>query len=326
MLDDIIGQHNIKKVLQRGVAAEKLAHAYLFWAAEGMGKYTLAHRFAKALLCTSVNPPCGTCKACKLFEGGTLPDFRVIEKLKDDKEIKIKAIRDMQEEVYTKPVYSHKKVYIIRDADNMNPEAQNCLLKTLEEPPHYIHIILTASNVNALLQTVRSRVVRLDFEPYSKEEFALILDRSDKQDVNDFIYFTAEGIPGRAIQLISGKNEMTVRDEAAEMLFKLTEDPLVIYRIHSFMENNKEKIDWILDTMKSIMRDMLICHVNKKDELLLNLDKKDMIILYAPKWKVSSLIGCIDLIEECKKSLKAKGNYSIATQAMLLNIREECNL
>lgn len=327
MLDDMIGQNNLKKVLQRGVETGRIAHAYLLWASVGMGKYTLARSFAKALLCTSNDPACGECKACKLFEGGTLPDFKIIEKVKDDKEIKIKAIRDMQEEVYVKPVYSGKKVYIIQDADSMNTEAQNCLLKTLEDPPHYLHIVLTASNVNALLPTVRSRVVRLDFAPYSKEEFSAILNRlGHGEEAGSTAYSMAEGVPGRAVQLMSGKNEMTVRDGIAEMLFELKTDTLAIYRIHSFMEKNKEYIDWILDSMISLIRDMLVYHMNKKEELLLNTDKKDMIILHAHKWGVKSLISCIGILDDGRKSLKAKGNYGIATQAMLLKIREECNL
>lgn len=108
------------------------------------------------------------CKSCIEFDSDNNPDFQLIES--EDGKIKIEKIRQMQRKVAEKPIISKNKVYIINDADTMTTEAQNCLLKTLEEPPEYITIILVCSNDGNLLSTIKSRCTRIQFEPISNNE------------------------------------------------------------------------------------------------------------------------------------------------------------
>ena len=105
---------------------------------------------------------CNHCKSCVEFDGGNNPDFVYIEP--DGKVIKIEQIRELQTKVIEKPVNSNKKVYVINDADLMTKEAQNCLLKTLEEPPEYIVIILIVNNESKVLTTIKSRCMKIYFE------------------------------------------------------------------------------------------------------------------------------------------------------------------
>ena len=134
MFENIVGNAKNKEILEKLIKIEKTVHSYMFIGEEGIGKKLIAKEFAKMLLCTYEEQKyCDHCKSCIGFNSNNNPDFYIIEP--DGNSIKIDQIRQMQEEIYTKPIISNKKVYIIDNADTMTKEAQNCLLKTLEEPP-----------------------------------------------------------------------------------------------------------------------------------------------------------------------------------------------
>ena len=146
--NNIIGNNNVKNILIKSINNETVLHSYMFIGEQGIGKKLVAEQFAKMSLCEAYEgKECDKCKSCVEFDSGNNPDFKMIEP--DGKTIKIEQIREMQTKVAEKPVNSGKKIYIIDDADLMTKEAQNCLLKTLEEPPEYIVIILIVSNENA---------------------------------------------------------------------------------------------------------------------------------------------------------------------------------
>ena len=138
-----------------------LSHSYLFVGQEGIGKKLFAKELAKMALCLNNKTENDNCSSCVKFDSGNNPDFVLIEP--DGNSIKIAQIREMQENVYTKPIVSRKKVFIINDSDKMTEEAQNSLLKTLEEPPEYIMIILITANENKLLNTIKSRCLKISF-------------------------------------------------------------------------------------------------------------------------------------------------------------------
>ena len=142
----------------------------MFVGTEGIGKAMFAKTFANMLFCVSdEEKPCGNCKPCIEFLGNNNPDFMQID-AEDGKSIKIEQIRQLQEKVIEKPINSGKKVYIINNSELMTIEAQNCLLKTLEEPPEYVVIILIVSNENKLLTTIKSRCTKIYFESLSNEK------------------------------------------------------------------------------------------------------------------------------------------------------------
>lgn len=117
------------------------------------------------------------CKSCICFETQNHPDIQVINE--ESETIKISTIREMIQTVYEKPILSEKKIYIINDSDKMTKEAQNSLLKTLEEPPEYIIIILIASNSDMILNTIKSRCTKIVFEKLKNEEIKEILQEKN---------------------------------------------------------------------------------------------------------------------------------------------------
>ena len=137
MFETILGNEKNKQILQKSIQNNTISHSYMFVGIQGIGKKIIAKEFAKNILCLNQenknsNTNC-TCKSCIEFETNNNPDFSIIEP--DGNSIKIEQIRELQKRIQEKPIISNSKVYIIDNADMMTQEAQNCLLKTLEEPP-----------------------------------------------------------------------------------------------------------------------------------------------------------------------------------------------
>ena len=166
---NIIGNENVKELLRNSIVTNSLVHSYMFVGPDGIGKSLFAKELAKIILCTSPKKPCDECSSCIKFNSSNHPDFWVIDS-EDGKNIKIGQIRLLQEQISEKPIVSEKKVYIINNADLMTVEAQNCLLKTLEEPPAYATIILVLSNENKLLNTIKSRCTKIAFSKLSNDD------------------------------------------------------------------------------------------------------------------------------------------------------------
>ena len=168
MFEKIIGNEQNKKTLENIIKQESTAHSYIFSGKESVGKMIFAKEFAKAILCLGNVKPCNSCKSCIQFDSSNNPDFKVIEP--DGNTIKIDQIREITKSVYEKPIVSNRKVYIINDSNLMTREAQNSLLKTLEEPPQYVTIILISSNDNLFLPTIKSRCTKISFNKLEDEE------------------------------------------------------------------------------------------------------------------------------------------------------------
>ena len=206
MFNNILGNDNIKELLTNAVKNNKTSHSYMFVGTDGIGKKMIAKEFAKMILCTDENKYCGTCKSCIEFDGENNPDFRIIEP--DGNSLKIEQIREFQNKVSEKPIISNRKVYIINDSDKMTTEAQNCLLKTLEEPPEFVTIILIGFNESAFLDTIKSRCMILHFNKISDENILRFLEENYQTKVNSQIMLEAfQGSIGKAIQLQDKQEE-----------------------------------------------------------------------------------------------------------------------
>ncbi|MHC4509663.1 MAG: DNA polymerase III subunit [Planctomycetota bacterium] len=180
---EIFCQDRAIDILQRAFASDKWAHAYIFAGPEGVGKFKTAREWAKLLLCKSSNiengfaDSCGSCESCRLFEGGSHPDFshvykELLEFTKDNKgrktpvDLPIDVIREyLIARVPTRPTLSSRKVFVVSEAEKLNAASQNCLLKVLEEPPEYCSIVLLCTRLEALLPTTRSRCQTIRFGP-----------------------------------------------------------------------------------------------------------------------------------------------------------------
>lgn len=323
---DIIGQNEVVSTLKAVLRDDSARHAYIFAGPEGIGKRMVARVFAAALLCSGRNfaDRCENCQTCRLFDSGTNPDFYVVEA--EGASISVDDIRSMQHDISIRPMYSSKKVYLVAEADKMTVQAQNCLLKTLEEPPGYAVIVLTASNSNSLLETIRSRSIIYNFRKNTDEEVkACILKREVKEVAGlDFIVSYADGVPGMALTLIESGDFRLNRDKAVEVILQLkTSKLLEIFNVYDFFEENKDNIDSILDIMLLFYRDLLIAKKSGNENILINSDKKDIILKNVDGFEIGKLIENIAAIEEARRNIKQNANYQLAIEVMLMKLQEE---
>lgn len=170
-LEALAGNEALKQQLSAQQAGRGLSHAYMICGPAGTGKRTLARLMAAALVCTHPGEkPCGQCSACKKALGGIHPDIITVGPLEGKREILVDQVRQVRTDAYIRPNEAERKVYILCQAQTMNPSAQNSLLKLLEEGPAYGAFLLLTDNPGALLPTIRSRCERLTLAPVRVEE------------------------------------------------------------------------------------------------------------------------------------------------------------
>ena len=215
----IKGNIKNRKELEKIVQNNIVLHSYLFLGEDGIGKKEIAKEFAKQILCLTKKDECN-CKSCICFETDNHPDFQLIND--EGETIKISTIREMISTVYEKPILSTKKIYIINDADKMTKEAQNSLLKTLEEPPEYTIIILIASNTDMLLNTIKSRCTKIIFEKLTTQELNEALESKINLDENisEKMYEFFDGSVGKAIKILEKKEIYEALDKFIETIEK----------------------------------------------------------------------------------------------------------
>ncbi len=293
MFQNILGNDKIKELLQEAVKANKVSHSYLFVGQAGIGKKMIATEFAKAILCLGDDKYCNNCKSCLEFDGNNNPDFILIEP--EGNNIKIDQIRNMQRKVQEKPIISNKKVYIINSADLMTKEAQNALLKTLEEPPEFVTIILVGENENEFLATIKSRCMILHFNPISNSDMKKYLEENYNMNVTSNMLDVFQGSIGKAIELKDKQEEYLTIENAID---------------------NLEKED-LIDLIKKL--DILY---TSKDEILDMLDYINIILLKKSKENVK-YTDCIKIVENTKRRIAQNANYDMSIDNMLFNIWEE---
>ena len=290
MFENILGNEKNKNILEKSIKLNKYSHSYVFWGLEGIGKKVFAKEFAKNILCLEQKENCN-CKSCLEIDSNNNPDFQLIEPI--DGKVKIEQIREMQRKVAEKPIISNKKVYIIDNADTMTTEAQNCLLKTLEEPPEYITIILICTNEDNLLSTIKSRCTRMHFEPISIEEIKKYVKKNyPEEDISDNIINLSQGSIGKTIKLNENKN---IYENIEKIFLSMQNKDLIeIVQMSEEIYKAKEEISSILDYMNVI---------------LLRLSKQN-----------TKYIRCIEIVEQTKKRLKANSNYDMCIDNLLFNM------
>ena len=290
MFENILGNEKNKNILEKSIELNKISHSYIFWGIEGIGKKLIAKEFAKNILCLEQQKKCN-CKSCIEFDSNNNPDFQLIEP--NEGKVKIEQIREMQRKVAEKPIISTKKVYIIDNADTMTTEAQNCLLKTLEEPPEYITIILICTNEDNLLSTIKSRCTRMHFESIDTEEVRKnIIQNYPDQEISENIINLSQGSIGKAIKLNQNKN---IYENIEKILLSMQNKDLIeIVQMSEEIYKTKEEINSILDYMNVI---------------LLKLSKQNI-----------KYIRCIEIVEQTKKRLKANSNYDMCIDNLLFNM------
>jgi DNA polymerase-3 subunit delta' len=324
-LDDIVGQEHIIGHLKDILTKDIPGHAYIFSGPGGIGKKTLALAFAAALLCPSglKGDSCGRCTACRMFENLSTPDFYLLNG--GDAGIGIDMIRELKRDIIKRPLYGKRKVYAICDADNMSAQAQNGLLKTLEEPPSFAVMILTVTNYESLLETVRSRAARFDLRRNNPAEIRKLLVNSVgvRQEDIDFIVSYSNGIIGKALKMAGTGYLKKVRGKLLEIIVSLPgAGSFSALEYYSFFEENREDTHELLGVMESLYRDLLAVK-SGADTMLINSDKKDTILSGADMFTAGKIVRNISIVEDTAMKLRYNTSHRMAVEAMLIKLQEE---
>ena len=293
MFEKIIGNNNIKNELIHTVELNKKSHSYLFLGTAGIGKKEIAKEFAKMILCLNEKKYCNHCKSCIEFDSNNNPDFQMVEP--DGNSIKIEQIRQMQRKIIEAPIISQNKVYIINDADLMTIEAQNCLLKTLEEPPEFVTIILIGSNENNFLSTIKSRCTIIKFQDIENSQIKDYLENKYDIKVSDNLLEIFGGSIGKAEKL---KDKQELYNSIIEIIENIENlDIIDLFKRADVIYKSQEEKNSILDAINTI---------------LFKMGKENI-----------KYLNCINIVEDTKIRLNANGNYNMCIDNMLLRIWEE---
>ena len=301
--NEILGNNTIKQDLQEIIDNNTISHSYMFVGIDGIGKKLIAKEFARKILCLNKqNQNCATCDSCIKFNSGNNPDF--LEIFPDGNSIKIAQMREMQEKVYQKPIVSDKKVFIIDQVEKMTEEAQNSLLKTLEEPPEYMVIILITSNENKLLNTVKSRCIRINFTGLSKQDITKYAGAHQINIASQNLLEMCGGSIGKLEKINENIDDYNSLELATN---KLIDGKLknVVEEMNCFniLYESKEIIQDLLDYMTVL----IYLHISKEKD-------------YRQKF-----LNTIKLIEETKQRLNSNTNYDMSIDNLLFKIWEEFN-
>ncbi len=314
--DKVWGHKEAVRLLKAAIQSGHIGHAYIFEGAFGVGKYTLATAFAKAILG---------------IESETHPDLITVtnalygeEKKKDG--LSIDSVRQMRQDVYVKPYLAKQKVYILPHGDLMGIEAQNCLLKVFEEPPEYCTIIILAENANALLQTIRSRAVLLRLHPLAADEVEdYLTENTDLSGSSVKVKACMSGGSiGRALLLIEDTQADALRTELIDNLCALSGGGnKSVYDLVKFLGKNKEKTGLIFDTLKSWFLDLMHIKQLGKNAKITNADKADILASFSAKLTKTAPMSCLEAVVKYEGIIAANANYSVACLCMATELREE---
>ena len=278
---EVFGHDWAVEMLQQHVANATLRHAYLLTGPAGVGRRTLAIRLAQALNCaspTAAGVPCRTCRTCKQIEAGQNIDLMVVQAENEGGTLKVEQIRDVTRFLSLKPYQSQYKIVIFLRFQEANANAQNALLKTLEEAPGYAVLLLTADNAEQLLPTIISRCEIIRLRPLQVEAVAGFLSvRGVPDDKTRFFAHLAGGRPGYALRLSADEQALSFRAERLNDLRKILAAKLH-ERIHyaEKLVKDKDAFRQTLFIWLSYWRDVLLRSSGAEAELT-NIDRAEEI-------------------------------------------------
>ena len=323
--EEILGNEMVKDHFKKAIANHKISHAYILTGEAGMGRKSIANAFAMTLLCEKGgSEPCMTCHSCKQVMSGNHPDLIYVKHEKPGS-IGVDDVREqINDTIMIRPYSSYYKIYIVDEAEKMTVQAQNALLKTIEEPPSYAVIILITTNQEAFLPTILSRCVQMKLKPLKDFTIKSYLTQNlhiPEKDADICAAF-ARGNLGKAIHLASS-------DEFKELFQKVmvlvknvgTMDISMLLDCIREMKEQNFDIGEVLDLMQLWYRDVLMFKVTKDMNLLIFKNEYKMINETGEKVDYAGLEAILAAIDTARTRLNANVNMELAMELLLLTMK-----
>ena len=323
--NSIIGQEQMIEHFKSAIEMDKVSHAYIIQGDYDSGKKLMASVFAKALQCEQKGTePCNHCTSCLQADTGNQPDIIYVSHEKPNS-IGIHDVREqMNASIGIKPYSSDYKIYIVDEAEKMTAEAQNALLKTIEEPPAYAVIFLLTTNLGKLLPTILSRCVVLNIQPVKDElikRHLLSLGVEERQA--EFCTAFSMGNVGKAIRVATSEEFNEIKNDCVHML-KYAKDMQVYELIQAVKELTKYKLQIYdyLDFMLMWYRDVLLLKATGNANSLIYQEEYSSIRDRGNQSSYEGIQKIIEEIEKAKVRLRANVNFELTIELLWLTIKE----
>jgi DNA polymerase-3 subunit delta' len=331
----IIGQEKAIRFLKKAIARGKIPHAFLFTGIQGIGKTTTAIAFTQAINCLEPmeGEGCGRCIMCRRLISGNFPDLIIIEP--DGQNIKIEQIRELNRRLNYRPVAGSYRVTIIKQAEEMNEEAANSFLKTLEEPPLGNILILETIEARDLLSTIVSRCQKIPFQPISFHLISEWLKTEMGMDGEKALLISrlSEGSLGRAINIAKA----TFLEERQDYLSKIMQLPTIskeqamgtaLEYAGRFKKRDKENDESVSTEMSELIglwktwyRDLILMKVDGPAELLINSDFSRKLKAISARLNIDNLIESFVILDQAQRDLDRNLNIGLIMENTYMNLK-----
>lgn len=308
-MKEFIGYEKIIQGFFRRVDKGTLSHAHLIIGPNGIGKSILARVFALKIL----------------NKDKDIDYVDIINYRPSKASMGIDEVREIIEEVSKRPYEGDKKVIIIHEGSKLTVQAQNALLKTIEEPPQGVYIILLAESLETLLDTIKSRCQVYKLTPLNNKQMEMYINtlgRYSEEEIRASLAY-GEGIPGKAERLLNDSNLSELREVIMNLLKDINyakEDLVLIYE--NKLENYKTEKDEILNLMASFIRDIIVAKELEDKNKIINIDKYNDIVEVANSLSYKKLNSMLEYIKEGRVNLMNNGNYSLVISVILMGFLE----
>jgi DNA polymerase-3 subunit delta' len=317
---ELYGHEKAIAILKNAMANNRIAHAYLFYGMEGIGKRTVASLFARALNCEGDSPPCNACASCRKAQHQNHPDIITITA--EGQFIKIGAVKELQEQMKFRPREGRRRVFIVPEADRMNAAAANALLKTLEEPTAGNILLLTTSRPHALPVTILSRCQHLRFTPLPREEVDRYLREKESLDGEAAAVLAASsgGSIGRALAM-KRDDWLSVRNGIIEHLSEDNPaDPLQRLAFAGRFGTEREEILEGLEILRTCYRDAMVFRETADAGRLIFQDRTALIRAVAGRLSGRSLLHNLATVEAAMGAIDQNANKTLTLETMAINL------
>ncbi len=326
---DVIGQEKMTGHLQNAIRMQKVSHAYLIQGEHGSGKKMLASIFAKTLQCEEKGiEPCGRCRSCKQADSNNHPDIRWI--MHEKATIGVDDIRvQLNNDILIKPYSSDYKIYIIEDAEKMTEQAQNAMLKTIEEPPSYAVILLLTVNAKLLLSTILSRCILLNIRPVARALVVKLL--KERHGIAGYMAEVAadfaDGVPGKAISYAQSGEFVSQKEDVLKVLRRLDNmSAEELYKKTKEWVGKKQELPDIFSLMNLWFRDILVMKSTNGTGRLVFREEETELMRQAELLSYHSLDKCLEAIETVKQRMNTNVNLEVSLELLLYEIKDNLNV
>ena len=323
MSDFILGNEKIRHHLRESIIKRSISHAYILAGDKGIGKSKIAREFAMELICEK-STGCGECPACRRFLADAYPDFFYMD-AEGKESIGIDRIREnIVNDVSIRPYHGKVKIYIIDEADKMTVGAQNALLKTIEEPPEYVVILLLVRNMSLLLETIRSRCIKLLLSAVSNDRIKRwLVEKGTSEDLATVVASYSNGAPGIAKAMAESEDFAGMYNQNVEFLKKISEAS--INDILLFIEELKKRTGGFRDFINFLRlwyRDICILKLTKKIDNLVFIREESIILRLSREYTLKKINSIIDLIDETETRLNSNVSGDTVMELLFIGLRK----